>query len=986
LVQRYNGTLTHVTGEGFTALFGAPVAQEDHARRAVLAALLLRQHLGELPLPGALRYESNLAVRIGIHTGQVVVGPLPQAPSHLYTAGGSTARLAMLQQQRATPGTILISAATQQLVQEEAQAAADGTIAVDGIPSPVSVYAVQGLVPRRAGVVGHGTRHQSPFVGREREVALLHARLTQAAQGRGQVVGISGESGMGKSRLLEEFRRSLTEQPVTSYIGHCLPYGQTTPYLLVRELLRQCCGLMEMDDAAAITSKVHQYLCETGLAPEEEVPWLLQLLDVPGASTHLAQFDSQARKTRTFALSYHIILHTCHRQPLILVVENLQWIDATSEAWLAALVEHLTGASLLLLASYRPGYRPPWLEQSMATQVALSGLLPQESLAVVHAVPRPVPLPHHLAQEIVAKAAGNPIFLEELAWTVATHDDRHTALTLPDTVQAVLAARVDRLPPAAKRLLQIAAVIGIEVPVPLLHAVVEVPEEALQRDLALLQATEFLYEMRLFPVREYAFKHTLTHEVAYGSLLHERQRAVHTRIVEVLEAQHSEHLSEYVERLVHHAVRGEVWEKALRYCRQAGAKAFARSANREAVAYCEQALGSLRHLPPCRDTLEQAIDLRFDLHNALVLLEESERSADHLHEAETLAKRLGDQRQLARAAFYLSEYCRQMGDQTGALAAGQRALTLATALGECGLQAAMHFRQGQVYINLGEYRQALDCFGHSLALLHGEPIGERFGLPGVLAVLSRAWTARCLAELGEFDEGMAYGEEAIRIAVAVDHPFSRIDACYNVGYLYLRKGDLHTAIRRLEESLRVGRAADIRLLFVNVASTLGAAYALSGRSAEALPLLEQAVKQAVATNFRRSRQNASLSEAYMRAGHLEEGRRHVRQALERARAHRERGHEAYALWLLGELVAHDDSPQAAPAEAHYFQALTLAEELGMHPLQAHCHRGLGTLYAATGQQEQARAALAAAIDLYHAMDMTFWLPQVEEALVQMEAR
>jgi predicted ATPase len=255
----------------------------------------------------------------------------------------------------------------------------------------------------------------------------------------------------------------------------------------------------------------------------------------------------------------------------------------------------------------------------------------------------------------VTKAAGNPFFLEELAWTVATHDDRHTALTLPDTVQAVLTARIDRLPPAAKWLLQIAAVIGMEVPVPLLHAVVEVPEEALHRDLTPLQATEFLYETRLFPVREYAFKHTLTHEVAYGSLLHERRCAVHTRIVEVLEAQHAERLSEHAERLAHHAVRGEVWEKALRYCRQAGAKAFARSANREAVASCEQALSALRHLPPCRDTLEQAIDLRFDLHNALVLLEETERSADHLREAETLAKRLGDQRRLARAAFYLRE-------------------------------------------------------------------------------------------------------------------------------------------------------------------------------------------------------------------------------------------------------------------------------------------------------------------------------------------
>jgi len=292
------------------------------------------------------------------------------------------------------PGTILISAATQQLVEEEVQAAAESTLASDGSPLPVPVYTVQGLVQPRAGVAGRGRRHRTPFVGRERELALLHGRLAQASQGQGQVVGIMGEAGIGKSRLLEAFRRSLTEQPVTSYIGHCLPYGQTTPYLPVRDLLRQRCSIPETDDVAVVTTKVHQCLRETGLTPEDEAPWLLQLLDVPGEVTHLALLDSQARKTHTFALLHHVFLHACRRQPLILAVENLQWIDATSEAWLAALVERLAGASLLLLVSYRPGYRPPWLEQSLATQVALPGLLPQESLTVVHSVPGPGRLPY----------------------------------------------------------------------------------------------------------------------------------------------------------------------------------------------------------------------------------------------------------------------------------------------------------------------------------------------------------------------------------------------------------------------------------------------------------------------------------------------------------------------------------------------------------------------------------------------------------------
>jgi class 3 adenylate cyclase/tetratricopeptide (TPR) repeat protein len=748
VMQHYDGTLTHVTGEGFTALFGAPVAQEDHAQRAVLAALLLYQRLDELPTPNALDRGSGLALRTGMHTGQVVVGPLPQLPHSCYIAEGPTVHLATLLQQRAAPGTILISAATRQRLLENVQAATAGTITVPGISIPIPVYAVQGLVPQRAGVAGRGTQHQSPFVGRERELALLHARLAQVVQGQGQVVGILGEAGIGKSRLLEEFRRGLTGQSVTYAIGHCLPYSQTTPYQPVRDLLRQCCGLTEADSSAAITSKVHQCLRATGLMPEDEAPWLLQLLDVPGTATHLAQCDPYTRKMRTFALLHHVILHACRHQPLILAVENLQWIDATSEAWFAALVERLAGVSLLLLASYRPGYRPPWLSQSLVTQVALPGLLPQESLTVVHAVPGPAPLPRHLAQEIVTRAAGNPFFMEELAWSVATHDHRHTAPTLPDTVQAVLTARIDRLPPAAKQLLQLAAVIGTTVPVSLLRAGAEVPEAALHGGLAHLQGAEFLYETRFLPDGEYTFKHVLTHEVAYGSLLQERRQALHARIFEAIEQLATGRLTEQVDRLAHHALRGEVWDKALTYCRQAGARAAARSAYYEAAASFEQALTALAQLPECRDTLEQATDLRLDLHRALMPLDACARTFEHLRAAQALAERLVDARRLERIAGYLCSYCSNVGEHDRAITAGQRAFARATTSGVFDVQVWVQTPLGQAYYYGGDWRQALDYARRTMALLTGELRSASFGYLVGPAVASRRIVAWSLAELG----------------------------------------------------------------------------------------------------------------------------------------------------------------------------------------------------------------------------------------------
>jgi predicted ATPase len=337
-----------------------------------------------------------------------------------------------------------------------------------------------------------------PFVGRARELALLHDRLAAAVAGQGQVVGLVGEPGMGKSRLLAEFTQRLRPHAVVHYTGQCLAYGQTTPYLLVCDLLRQVCGLREGDGPATITSAVARALREAGLVPDAEAPLLLQLLDVPGEAAPLAPYSPQA-KARTFTVLHQVLLHQSQGHPLLLAVDNCQWLDATSAEWLAALVERVSGAAVLLLATYRPGYQPPWLDTSYATQLALPRLTPRESLAVMQSMAPTAPLPEPLQQEIILKAAGNPFFLEELARSAIEAGGHDAALPIPDTIQGVLAARMDRLPAAAKQLLQTAAVIGKDVPMLLLHAMTALPEETLQDGLRSLQAAEFLYAPPTFP-------------------------------------------------------------------------------------------------------------------------------------------------------------------------------------------------------------------------------------------------------------------------------------------------------------------------------------------------------------------------------------------------------------------------------------------------------------------------------------------------------
>jgi tetratricopeptide (TPR) repeat protein len=427
-----------------------------------------------------------------------------------------------------------------------------------------------------------------------------------------------------------------------------------------------------------------------------------------------------------------------------------------------------------------------------------------------------------------------------------------------------------------------------------------------------------------------------------------------------------------------------MWDKALAYFREAGEKAMTRSAHREAAGYFEQALGALPHLPETRDRREQAIDLRLALRTALSPSGNFERVLAYLHEAEALAVALDDSRRLGHVLLFLSELVSLRGAYDQAIAAAQRALTLATA-GEAGVLSALaNASLGRAYYAQGDYRQAIDCYRQAVAFLDGTRRRERFGYVIPPAVTSRTWFVLCHAELGLFAEGRPSGEEGLRIAEAVEHSGSLMVASWGAGVLSLRHGDLPRALPLLERAVSICQDPDLSVWFTRIAPYLGMAYTLAGRVADAVSLLAEAMQQSAAAKRVNDETLCSLSlgEAQTLAGRLEEAHTLAERALTLARGHQHHGHQAYTLHLLGEIAARRAPPQIELAEAHYHQALTLADELGMRPLMAHCHCRLGMLYATIGRREQARAELSVAIALYRAMDMTFWSPQAEAALEQ----
>jgi class 3 adenylate cyclase/tetratricopeptide (TPR) repeat protein len=967
-VHRYGGIAPQFLGDGFMALFGAPLAQEDHVQRALLAALAIQSTLGA----GADR--PRPPVRIGIHTGRAVFGPVGGGLAMESTVIGDTANVGAHLQQAAEPGTILLSEATRLLAQNYACVEPVGPLLLKGKTDPTPAYRLLGVSHRHFALDRAIRALPTAFVGRGGELNMLNDFLVQAEGGRGRAVGVVGEPGIGKSRLLVEFRRQLSEGRITWIEGRCVSYGTQIPYLLLLDVLRSNCGITEADSPEIIADKIYAGLREVGMDPELDGAVLLELMGVKDLARGPVPSNPEAIKLKTFEVLRELCIKGSERRALVLVLEDLHWVDNISEEFIAAAADDLPGTRILLLATYRPGYCPPWIEKSYGGQIALQPLSRDDSVAVVRSVVPAERLGDLLTGEIVAKAEGNPFFLEQLALNAK---DMRADLMVPNTIHDVVMARIDRLPDETKQLLQTASVIGREFSGRLLRAVWD-GSGSLKNRLDELRRREFIYERAERDGIVYGFRHALTQEAVYGSLLERHRRAGHGAVGHALEELYAGRTEEVSELLALHFGRSEVAERAVDFAILAGEKSQRRWANSEALAYFSDALCRLDAMPDTQanqlrrvDAVLKQADVRYglgqyteylhllqDIGDLVEQTDEPRRRAvwhcwtgllhgvtgdrpdigiEHCHQAARIAGAHGLQEIDAFAASCVAQVYIVCGRLRAAIESGERALAYFEGRDDHWWAARTLWFLTVAANYLGEWRASIDYCRRGIE--HGDALGS----PLSRSVQPQGWARMGLAYIqqGNIERGLQCCDEALALApiLARDEALAKVGR----GYGQIKAGRVEEGIAELREALAWQNRSGFRFTYLGFALFLAEGYLRRGDTASARPLIQDVLE-----------------------GSRARGYSHI---------------EGRTCWLMAECLAGEGS---AEAEGYIERAMEISERVGARSDLAKAMLTRAALRQRVGDTTEARRLLETASAVFGELGTLDEPARVEAALAALD--
>lgn len=980
-VHRYEGTVNQILGDGIMAIFGAPIAHEDHAVRAACAALAIQDAMR----PGAGAAWEKLGavpqVRIGLNSGVVIIAAMNNDLTLDYRAVGPTTHVASRMEQTAAPGTVRLTRDTLQLAEGFVHAEPLGRLVVKGIPDAIEVFELRRINTGGTRFRTRVARGLTPLIGRCEEIELLATALQRAVDSTPSVIALHGEPGVGKSRLcFEVTRMELTSQFRVIECG-ASTHEAAAAYSAIAALFRTYFQIASSGSREDLQARVLGGLSDLGIELASERAVVLGLLDIAPDDPQWQELEPERRKNRVFSAARAFLRQICRERPCLLIFEDVHALDAASLDFIDDLLKQPPGDALLVLLTSRVEMKS-WAAHRIVRRHLLP-LPPEHADVMLRQLLGDTPALASLRRRLIDRTYGNPFFLEEMlrallaSGTLCGESGRYELSTpnptieVPPSATALIAARIDSLAPEVKSLIQTAAVLGTEMTVELLRRISDLDEASLRTRLRAAAESEIMYETQLFPTPSCGFRHALTHEVAYQSVLQSERKMLHARVVGVLEDVHRDRLTEHVERLAEHSHAGELWEKSARYHLMAVARAASRFANQQAVQILDRGLGIVERLPCDRTRAEFSIDLRLAGLAALLPLGEHERISNMLSQAEAIASRIDDQPRLGAILAQMSTAAWVLGQHQYARSCAERALAIAQKQQRFSLGLSARF--GLVLANhaLGDLEACIDSSRQIVRELECGLELKRFGWAGYPSVMCRSFLASALMFRGEFEEALPCLQQGCRVADEAGQPYSRVIMHSQMGLYHTLRGEPERALTSMLLAHRVAYDGELRTAFAPVSGWLGVVLTELGRPQEAIDVVLDAFdpEGRRVSHYGHVYTLDALAFAYARLGHWPKAFGYAQEAVERTRACGEYAHHVSALVRLALLQAQRGPSYWTAAEHIYREALNRAQARRMRPLAAACHEGLALLASRAGRSESALEERTTALELYRSMKL-----------------